>query len=97
MDVGLDTAATLVAACRRTVDAAAARLARDCAKGGRIDVELLDREQVLAYDVASIAGQVTAAEEMLGYGERGELERLLTVAFAGMVAADLAGRVAGRE
>ncbi len=97
MDVALETAATLVTACRRAVDAAAARLARDSAKDGRIDVELLDRGQVLAYDLASVAGQVTAAQEMLAYGERGGLERLLTVAFAGMVAADLAGRIAGRE
>jgi (2S)-methylsuccinyl-CoA dehydrogenase len=97
MDASLDSARTLVAACRGVVDAAAARLARDSAKDGRVDVELLDREQVLAYDLASSASQVAAAEELLAYGERGDLERLLTVAFAGHVAADLGGRLQGRE
>ena len=97
MDVTLDTARTLISACREVVDAAAKRLASDCAKDGRIDLELMDREQVLAYDLSSVASQVTAAEEMLAYGESGELETMLTVAFAGDVAAGLSARMAGRE
>ena len=97
MDVSLDQARTLVMACRRVVDAAARRLAEDSAKDGRIDVELMDREQVLAYDLSTIASQVTAAEEMLAYGEQGDFETMLTVAFAGDVAAALAARIVGRE
>lgn len=98
MDATPEVARTLVAACREVVDAAAARLAADCARDGRVDVGLLDREQVVAYDLATTAGMVTAAEEMLaGFAERGELETLLTVAFAGEVAAELGGRVQGRE
>ncbi len=93
----LEQARTLVDACRAVVDGATARLAADSAKDGRIDLELMDREQVLAYDLATVAGAVTAAEAMLPYGEAGELEARLTVAFAGHVAADLAGRMAGRE
>ena len=93
----IDTARTLVGVCREVVDAAAARLARSCVADGRIDVALLDREQVLAYDLATTAGQVSAAEHMLAYGEQGNLQALLTVVFAGHVAADLVRRIAGRE
>jgi (2S)-methylsuccinyl-CoA dehydrogenase len=97
VDVSLDIARTLLAGCREVVEAAVARLAADSTKGGRVDLELLDRQQVLAYDLASLAGQVAVAEEMLAYGERGEFEARLTVAFAGDVAADLAHRMHGRE
>ncbi len=57
----------------------------------------MDREQQLAYDLASASSRVRAAEEMLAYGEHGDLEAKLTLAFAGEVAADLASRLAGRE
>ena len=97
MDVTLDQARTLIDAARAVVDAAAARLASDSAKDGSLDIGLMDREQILAYDLSSLASQVTAAEEMLAYGERGDLERLLTVGFAGEVVADLAGRMQGRQ
>lgn len=98
MDATLDTARTLVSGCREIVDAAASRFAGDAAVDGRIDTALMDREQVLAYDLATTAGMVTAAEETLaGFGQRGEVETRLTVAFAGEVAAELIGRVAGRE
>ena len=97
MDVSLDQARSLIAACRAVVDGATKRLAADSAKDGRVDLGLMDREQVLAYDLSSIASQVTAAEQMLDYGEQGDLEALLTVAFAGDVAAALAARMHGRE
>ncbi|HVM19136.1 MAG TPA: acyl-CoA dehydrogenase family protein [Egibacteraceae bacterium] len=97
MDVTLDHARTLITACRAVVDGAAARLAADSTKDGRVDLALMDREQVLAYDLSSIASQVTAAEEMLEYGDRGSLEAMLTVAFAGDVAAGLAARMEGRQ
>ncbi|MEX2618731.1 MAG: acyl-CoA dehydrogenase family protein [Egibacteraceae bacterium] len=97
MDVTADQARTLVAACRAVVDGAARRLAGASAAGGRIDVGLLDREQALAYDLATVAGQVSAAEEMLAYADHGAFEAALTVGFAGDVAAGLAARLAGRE
>ena len=97
MDVTLDAARTLITACRAAVEAATRRLAQDASKDGRVDVELMDREQVLAYDLSTMASQVTAGEEMLAYGEQGELEAMLTVAFAGDVAAGLAARMEGRE
>jgi len=93
----LDQARTLVGACRQVVDGATRRLAQESAPEGRVDLALLDREQVLAYDLATIAGPVRAAEALLAYGERGELERNLTLCFAGLLAAELAGRIAGRE
>jgi (2S)-methylsuccinyl-CoA dehydrogenase len=97
VDVSLEQTRTLIQACRTVVDRATARLAADSAKDGRIDVELMDREQLLAYDLATIASQVAAAEEMVAYAEQGELEALLTAGFAGEVAAGLAARMEGRE
>jgi len=97
VDVTLEQARTVVGACRNVIDGATRRLAADSAKNGKVDLDLMDREQVLAYDLATVAGAVTAAEAMLTYGEAGETETRLTVAFAGHVAADLAGRMAGRE
>ncbi|HUG85476.1 MAG TPA: acyl-CoA dehydrogenase family protein [Euzebya sp.] len=92
-----DAARTIVTAARQVVDAGLARLAADSQKDRRISIELMDREQQLAYDLASAASRVSAAEEMLSYGEKGELEARLTLAFAGEVAADLSSRMAGRE
>ena len=97
MSAHLDHARTVIAAAREVVDGALARLATDSAKDGRISVELMDREQQLAYDLASSASRVAAAEEMLPYGERGDQEARLTLAFAGEMAGDLASRMAGRE
>jgi len=93
----MEHAQTLVRACRGVVDGAALRLAQSSAPAGKVDLALMDREQVLAYDLASMASQVRAAEALLSYGERGQLERRLTLCFAGQVAAELAGRIAGRE
>lgn len=99
MDARLEVARTLVAGCREIVDAAAARLAADSVADGKIDVGLMDREQALAYDLATVSSMVTAAEETLAHfgPEAGELETLLAVGFAGEVAAELGGRMAGRE
>ena len=97
MDATIDHARTLVSACRQVIDAATARLAQDSSKDGRIDIGLMDREQQVAYDLSTMASQVTAADEMLAYAEGGELETLLTVAFAGDVAAELGARMQGRE
>ncbi len=97
MDVSLEHARLLVETCRAVVDGAVRRLAAASTVDGRVDLDLLDRDQVLAYDLSTVAGRVTAAEHLLSYGELGALERQLTVLFAGDVAADLAGRLSGRE
>ncbi len=97
MDATIEHARILTSACREVVDAATARLAADSAKDGRIDLELMDREQQLAYDLSTLAGKVTAAEQMLTYAEGGALETQLTALFAGDVAADFSARTAGRE
>jgi (2S)-methylsuccinyl-CoA dehydrogenase len=97
VDANLDHARTLIKSCRATVEGAVRRLAANSASGGRLDVGLMDREQVLAYDLSTVASQLAAADELLGYGEGGELETLLAVAFAGHVAAELRSRVVGRE
>ncbi|MQB00724.1 MAG: hypothetical protein GEU78_10600 [Actinobacteria bacterium] len=72
-------------------------MAASCSRGGRIDIGLLDRDQVLGYDLAAGAVQVRAGQEMLAYGEGGEWEGTLAAGFAGEVVADLAGRTAGRH
>jgi len=97
MDSTLEHARVLVEACRGVVGGAVGRLAADTVRNGRVDLDLLDRDQVLAYDVATVAGRVTAAEHLLDYGTLGTLERDLALLYAGEVAADLAGRLAGRE
>jgi len=97
LDVSTDQARRLVAACRAVVDGATRELAAGCVRDGRVDTRRLDGAQALAYDLATTAGQVAAAEEMLGYGRLGDLEAALTVGFAGDVAVNLAGRLTGRE
>ena len=97
MTAPLDHARTLAQSLRAVVDAAARRLAADASADGRIDVGRMDREQVLAYDLAVVASQVTAVEAMLDYGAKGDFEAQLTLGFAGQVAADLFARLAGRE
>ena len=95
--MSLQDARIIVEAAKEVVDAALGRLAKDSAKDGRISVELMDREQQLAYDLASAASRVAAAEQMLSYGEQGDLQAQLTLAFAGEMAADLTSRMAGRQ
>jgi (2S)-methylsuccinyl-CoA dehydrogenase len=97
VDVSLEQARTLVTAAAEAVRAGVARLARDCGVDGRVDLARVDREQVLAYDLASVASMVAAAEELLAWGEGGGVKEQLTVAFAGHVAAEVGARLQGRE
>ncbi len=92
----LDQARTLVTALRTAIDTSVGHLARESEKDGRISVAKLDEHQTIAYDVAALASAVRAAESALGYGERGDHEAKLALAFADEVAADLLGRVQGR-
>ena len=96
VDATLDTARTLIAACRAVVDDAVSRLARDASADGRISIDLVDREQVLAYDLSAVASRVRAAEELLATARGGLTEQLAAV-WAGEVAVDLIGRITGRE
>ncbi|MEM9204033.1 MAG: acyl-CoA dehydrogenase family protein [Actinomycetota bacterium] len=83
----LDDARTAVSTMQQVVDAALDRLA---AVG-------VDDHQVVAYDIAHGAAAVASAANLLTYGDHGETETRLTVAFVADVAHDLATRVLGRE
>ena len=56
-----------------------------------------EENQTVAYDLASISSAVAAAAELLDYGAGGRTEADLALLYAADVAADLAGRMAGRE
>jgi (2S)-methylsuccinyl-CoA dehydrogenase len=93
----LDHARSLVTAMQDAVDRAAGHLAARCEDGGRISTSRVDEHQTVAYDLASVASAVAAAQHLVGYGEQGEHEAALALAYAAEVATDLRGRVAGRE
>ncbi len=92
----LDQARTITTALRGAIDQAAGHLAREVEKDGRASVALMDQRQTVLYDLASIASSVRAAESLLAYGEHGELEAKLALAWAADVHADLTGRLVGR-
>jgi (2S)-methylsuccinyl-CoA dehydrogenase len=93
----LEHARSLVTAMQEAVDRAAAHLATRCEDGGRISTSRVDEHQTVAYDLASVASAVAAARHLVGYGEQGDHEAALALAYAAEVATDLRGRVAGRE
>jgi (2S)-methylsuccinyl-CoA dehydrogenase len=94
----MEHARALVTAARAVVDHGILRLARDCrGQDGRVNLAKLDGEQAYAYDLAGAACLVGAAEAMISWGESGALPGMLTVAFAGHVAAEIGARVQGRE
>ncbi len=83
----LDEARVAVETMRRVVDAALGQLTG-------LDI---DDHQVVAYEVAHGAAAVASAANLLSYGELGETEAHLTIAFVADVAHDLASKVLGRE
>src|SRR5262245_14092260 len=93
----LDAAALAIERATEVVDDATRYLARGSAADGRIDVEKLDRHQVLAYDLAHAASAVEGCRVMLQYAEHGEVESMLARAFIADAVADLAARMLGRE
>ncbi len=93
----LDHARALTDAVRSVVDRAAASLAGRCEQDGRISTGRLDEHQTVAYDLASVASALAAAERLVAWGERGELEAQLALLLAADVAVDLRARVAGRQ
>ncbi|MEX1176855.1 MAG: acyl-CoA dehydrogenase family protein, partial [Nitriliruptor sp.] len=93
----LEHASALVEAMRTVIDRSAAHLASVCGDGGRISTSKVDEHQTVVYDLASVSSAVVAAEELRAWGEKGEVEASLALAFAADTAADLRGRVLGRE
>lgn len=93
----LSAAAAAVDLAAGVVAAASRHLAEASADGGRVSVAMLDRHQVLAYDLAHAASAVEGCRVMLGYGEYGDLESRLACVFIADAIADLATRVAGRD
>jgi len=92
----LDQARTITHALRAAIDTAATHLAAACEKGGRVSVARMDEQQSVLYDLASVASSVRAAESMLEWGSKGELEGSLTLAWAADVYTDLFSRAGGR-
>src|SRR5918995_1059043 len=97
MTARLEAAAAAVDAAAELTAGAAAHLARDAAEDGRISVAKLDRQQVLAYDLAHLASALEGCRVMLDYGGHGELEGMLAGAFVADVVADVAGRIVARD
>jgi (2S)-methylsuccinyl-CoA dehydrogenase len=93
----LDLARAVTSALREVVDAASAELARRCERDGRISTGAMDEHQTAIYDLASVASALAAAEHLVVWGEKGDLEAKLALLLAADVAADLRGRIAGRE
>jgi (2S)-methylsuccinyl-CoA dehydrogenase len=89
-------ASALVDALSAAIDRAAAHLATRCEEGGRISTAKVDEHQTVAYDLASVSSAVAAAAELTAWGERGDVEAALALAFAADTAADLRSRVLGR-
>ncbi len=92
----LDQARTITTALRSAIDTSAAHLAAQVEKDGRVSVALMDERQSVLYDLASIASSIRAAESLVAYGEGGDLEAKLALAWAADVHADLTGRMIGR-
>jgi (2S)-methylsuccinyl-CoA dehydrogenase len=85
----------MLAAARRTVDAAAAVV--DCATRAVASAGGVDAAQVVAYDLAHAAAALRTAEAALDYGAKGSDEASIACAFVADAVADVAGRVLGRE
>jgi (2S)-methylsuccinyl-CoA dehydrogenase len=92
-----DTAATAaVDAASEVVVTAARHLAHAASDHGRISVSMLDRRQVLAYDLAHAASAVEGCRVMLDYAGHGELEARLSRAFIADVIADVGAKLLAR-
>ena len=93
----LDQARALTSAIRDVIDTATRALAARCEQDGRISTSLMDEHQTAVYDLATVASALAAAEHLVVRGEHGELEAALALVLAADVAAELRGRIAGRE
>jgi (2S)-methylsuccinyl-CoA dehydrogenase len=94
----MDAARRAVHAMSATVPQAITTLAHySTDDGDRVSVDLLERHEIFAYDLAHAASAVEACTTMLGYAEHGELEAALTCHFIADAGWDLAAKVLGRE
>ncbi|MEI8336649.1 MAG: acyl-CoA dehydrogenase family protein [Actinomycetes bacterium] len=91
------TAVALVEAAAGIIETASNTLATRSAENGRISVDLLDRQQIAAYDLAHAASAVAGSQVMLTYALHGEFEARLSFAYIADVIADLASRMVGRQ
>jgi len=93
----LEHAHDLIAAVTDALTTASRHLASVCTVDGRIDGARLDEHQTAAYDLASLSSALVAARALSDLGTPDELQSRLALVAAADVAADLLGRVAGRE
>jgi len=93
----IDAAVAALDVAGRVVDTAARHLATASTRDGRVSVELLDRHQVVAYDLAHAASGVEAGRVMVEYARHGDLEADLACVFVADAIGDLAARLTGRE
>ncbi|MBJ7282604.1 MAG: acyl-CoA/acyl-ACP dehydrogenase, partial [Acidimicrobiia bacterium] len=91
------TAVALVEAAALIIDTASNTLATRSVENGRISVDLLDRQQIAAYDLAHAASAVAGSQVMLAYALHGEFEARLSFAYIADVIADLESRIFGRQ
>jgi len=91
------TAVALVEAAALIIDTASNTLAARSVENGRISVDLLDRQQIAAYDLAHAASAVAGSQVMLAYALHGEFEARLSFAYIADVIADLESRIFGRQ
>jgi len=74
---------------RSALDSAIGALAQIAAQGGRLQPDLLEAHQPEAFRLAHLHARAHAAAEMTRYGEHGELEALLALAFGARTLYDL--------
>lgn len=83
----------VLAPLRALFDGAVAALAADCARGGRLDAQRLDEQQLASYEIAWAGADLLAAETLAAAaGDMGELDERLALLFI----ADAAGAVLRR-
>ncbi|NKE68475.1 acyl-CoA dehydrogenase [Ramlibacter sp. RBP-2] len=83
----------VLAPLRALFDAAVAALAADCARGGKLDAQRLDEQQLASYEIAWAGADLLAAETLAAAdGEMGELDERLALLFI----AEAAGAVLRR-
>jgi (2S)-methylsuccinyl-CoA dehydrogenase len=66
-------------------------------EGGGVSVDLLERHEIFAYDLAHAASAVEACRTTLTYAERGEFEATLACHFIADAGWDLEAKLIGRE
>ncbi len=92
----LDHARIILDALEAVIDATTEHLARASEKDGRVSVSRMDEQQTVMYDMATLASTVRAARALVDYGEHGDHEARLALAFAADTYTDLFGRATGR-